>query len=174
MATKVGILSDTHGSIPKAVYQALSEASIILHAGDYHDPIRIESLEWRENGPLPLVLAVRGNCDWDDTFPSERYFDIEHVRFYLCHGHSFVYESAPWDTAIKNSVECAKALGLSALPANIIVFGHLHKKMDFYHQGVRFINPGSATRPRSGTPSLVILTIDNGTVTNTDWRSFAR
>ncbi|MDD4278757.1 metallophosphoesterase family protein [Candidatus Sumerlaeota bacterium] len=174
MKTKVGLVSDTHGRIPQNVYAALSDCSIILHAGDYHEPLRIESLGWSDDAtkPAPTVIAVCGNCDWDESYPAEQYFDIDGVKIYLCHGHRFAYAEEPWDTAIAHSLLYANKHKLPKEKPDVIVFGHLHKPMDFVHQGVRFINPGSPTRPRNGKPTLAVMTIDNSVITYLEWFEF--
>ena len=32
--TRIGVMSDTHGSVPEQVYTFFKDADIILHAGD--------------------------------------------------------------------------------------------------------------------------------------------
>lgn len=55
---KIGIISDTHGWLDKAVYEHFSECDEIWHAGDIGSIDVLEKLE-----VFKPVRAVFGNCD---------------------------------------------------------------------------------------------------------------
>ena len=55
---KIGIISDTHGWLDKAVYEHFSECDEIWHAGDIGSIEVLEELE-----AFKPVRAVFGNCD---------------------------------------------------------------------------------------------------------------
>ena len=57
-ASKIGLISDTHGLLREEALRALQGSDLILHAGDVGDPGILESL--RRIAP---VVAVRGNVD---------------------------------------------------------------------------------------------------------------
>ena len=53
-------------------------------------------------------------------------------------GHRYVSGDFP-----QNLIETAKADG-----ADLVLFGHLHIRMDRYADGIHLFNPGSAAQPR--------------------------
>ena len=57
--TTIGILSDTHGKLPLAAYEALAISDFIVHAGDICDPGILRQLK-----TLAPVTAVLGNNDF--------------------------------------------------------------------------------------------------------------
>ncbi|HEV3363304.1 MAG TPA: metallophosphoesterase family protein, partial [Acidimicrobiia bacterium] len=86
--TDVVVLADTHirrGStrrLPQAVYAALEEADLVLHAGDVVTSAVLEELA----GFAP-TLAVLGNNDTElvGQLSEERVFTVEGVRIALVH-----------------------------------------------------------------------------------------
>ena len=163
MPITVGIVSDTHGRISASVTKHLSSCDIILHAGDYQDPMQVEQLSYLSEKSA-TVYAVRGNCDWDNDFPREIAFDADGLRFFLSHGDRFIHRSNAWDTAIAIG-SLIHPLGGSPKRPDIVVFGHLHVTMNFQYQDVLFLNPGSPVKPRRGSKAAIcILTLENGSV----------
>ena len=58
MATKIAVLSDTHGLLRQAVLDILTGCDVIIHGGDINKPEIIDRL--KEVAP---VYVVRGNND---------------------------------------------------------------------------------------------------------------
>ena len=57
---RIGILSDTHGTIPEQVYTFFADCDELWHAGDIGDSVLDELRSFKP------VVAVYGNCDdWD-------------------------------------------------------------------------------------------------------------
>ena len=137
--TDVVVLADTHirrGStrrLPPAVYAALEEADLVLHAGDVVAGDLLEELA----GFAP-TLAVLGNNDIElvGRLPEERVFTVEGVRVAMVH-----------DSGTRKGREAR--LRRRFPTADIVVFGHSHIPIDATGlDGQRLFNPGSPTERR--------------------------
>jgi hypothetical protein len=131
-ASKIGLISDTHGLLREEALRALQGSDLILHAGDVGDPGILESLR-----RLAPVVAVRGNVDtepWADSLPATEMVSASGVIVYLLHDvHSL--DLAP------------QAAGFA-----IVLSGHSHKPKQERRNGVLYINPGSAGPRRFQLP----------------------
>jgi len=134
----VGVISDTHGLLQSAAIEVFKGTDLIIHAGDVGKPDILEDLQ-----VIAPVEAVRGNMDvdnWAHKLPETKLIEVGSVLLYVIHD---VY---------KIDIKPAKA-GISA-----IIHGHTHKSSSIEdHNGVLFINPGSATQPRFNSPASVAL-----------------
>ena len=134
----MGVISDTHGLLQPAAIEAFKGADLIIHAGDVGKPDILEDLQ-----AIAPVEAVRGNMDMDDwahKLPETKLIEVGSVLLYVIHD---VY---------KIDIKPAKA-GISA-----IIHGHTHKPSSIEdHNGVLFLNPGSATQPRFNSSASVVL-----------------
>ena len=54
---RIGVLSDTHGTLPKQVYTFFKDCDELWHAGDIGPGVLEELRAWKP------VRAVWGNCD---------------------------------------------------------------------------------------------------------------
>ena len=134
----MGVISDTHGLLQPAAIEAFKGTDLIVHAGDIGKPDILEDLQ-----AIAPVEAVRGNMDRDDwahKLPETKLIEVGSLLIYVIHD---VY---------KIDIKPAKA-GISA-----IIHGHTHKSSSIEdHNGVLFLNPGSATQPRFNSPASVAL-----------------
>ena len=134
----MGVISDTHGLLQPAAIEVFKGTDLIIHAGDVGKPDILEDLQ-----AIAPVEAVRGNMDmdnWAHKLPETKLIEVGSVFLYVIHD---VY---------KIDIKPAKA-GISA-----IIHGHTHKSSSIEdHNGVLFLNPGSATQPRFNTPASVAL-----------------
>ncbi len=137
--TDVVVLADTHirrGStrrLPPAVYAALDEADLVLHAGDVVTGELLEELA----GFAP-TLAVLGNNDTElvGQLPEERVFTVDGVRIAMVH-----------DSGARKGREAR--LRRRFPTADVVVFGHSHIPWDTTAPGgLRLLNPGSPTDRR--------------------------
>ena len=131
---RIGILSDTHGTIPKQVYTFFAECDEIWHAGDI-GPGVLEQL--REFKP---TMAVYGNTDgWDlrNVVPETQLFTREGMKIIMTHigGYPGHYERRmlPFFESEK---------------PDIFVAGHSHILRVMYDKcyNMLHINPGAAGR----------------------------
>ncbi|MBT3377450.1 MAG: YfcE family phosphodiesterase [Lentisphaerae bacterium] len=141
---RIGIISDTHGTLHAAVFRAFRGVDCILHAGDIGGDRILSSLR-----TLAPVTAVRGNTDtdpWARTLPLRETVQVEDALIYLVH--------RPRDLDID-----PVAAGVS-----VVVYGHTHKAATDTEDGVLFMNPGSI---RSHPYSIGVLEVDGTDVTPT-------
>ncbi|MGC2871845.1 metallophosphoesterase [Ihubacter sp. mB4P-1] len=125
MATKIGIISDTHGLLRPEVLDALESCDCIIHGGDINRQEIIDALQ--EIAPL---YVVRGNNDkeWAEHLPQHLVFVIEECRFFLVH----------------NKKDVPKNLE----DVDVVVFGHSHKYFQQSVDGRLWLNPGSCGKRR--------------------------
>ena len=153
--TEIVVLADTHlrpGStrrLPPAVYAALGEADLVLHAGDVVTGALLEELA----GFAPTV-AVLGNNDGDlvGQLPEERLLTVEGLRIAMVH-----------DSGARKGREGRLRRRFPA--ADLVVFGHSHIPLDAPGlDGQRLFNPGSPTEKRTHSPGLGFgrLRVDDG------------
>jgi len=131
-ASRIGLISDTHGLLREEALRVLQGSHLILHAGDVGDPGILESL--RRIAP---VVAIRGNVDtepWADSLPAVEMVSASGVIIYMLHDvHSL--DLVP------------QAAGFE-----IVLSGHSHKPKQERRNGVLYINPGSAGPRRFQLP----------------------
>ncbi len=133
--THIGLISDTHGLLRLQALAALRGSDLIIHAGDVGKPEVLAALR-----KLAPVVAVRGNVDaspWADILPETAVAEAGALRLYVLHD--------------------AKALDLDPAAAGfqVVVSGHSHQPGKFEHDGVLYINPGSAGPRRFQLPVSV-------------------
>jgi putative phosphoesterase len=138
---KVGLISDTHGHLEPKVHTLFAGVDHILHAGDIGYATIIHQLE----GIAP-VTAVLGNNDAGLDFRETETVELG--------GRKFLVHHIVQPTALHDRV----ARSVAHHRPDFVVFGHTHQRHDSVVDGVRFINPGYAGRPRFGQErSLAIL-----------------
>lgn len=142
MATshKIGLISDTHGYLPKAVGNIFKNVEAIIHAGDVGSQTILQALE-----ALAPVTAIRGNSDIGliATF-------LEDVEFVNIAGH---------DIAVMHKLSQAE-YALKSGFKGVVVFGHTHNPEVFKNPGILYVNPGSPSHPRAldyGTVAILTL-----------------
>lgn len=133
--TKIGVLSDTHGILPKQVYSFFKDVDLVLHAGDIGSSDVLDELKL-----FKPTIAVYGNIDGYDIIGDINkieYIDIEDMKIMITHigGYPNRYE--------KGIIEL-----IEAHKPSIFISGHSHilkvmydKKYNLLH-----INPGAAGR----------------------------
>jgi hypothetical protein len=136
---RVGIISDTHGSLDPRLIGALKGVDRILHAGDVGQPQILVAL-----ARIAPVVAVRGNVDLEGELaklPAFAVVDVEGVRFVVTHRRDSAYR-----------IDDARRAG-----CDVYVFGHTHIPHLEESQGLWIVNPGSASRAREGNPETVAV-----------------
>ena len=144
----VGVISDIHGILSEAAEKELSSCDIILCAGDVEREHILMELD-----AIAPTIAVKGNCDYpsiSSDVPFTASPRIGGVRFFMVH--------RPED------------IGTPADDVKVVVHGHTHIPRDQMLDDVRYINPGSPTRPRGGSKkSMARLTIEYGEVSKVEF-----
>ena len=100
-ALRIGIISDTHGSLDPRAYAALADCDHIIHAGDICGPAILRELE-----TLAPVTAVLGNNDFDE-YGSE----VGHFAHPVLGGVRFLVGHKPGDVRVSFAGSAALAPG---------------------------------------------------------------
>ncbi len=154
---KIGIISDTHGSLPMPAYNALANCDEIIHAGDICDPDIL-----RELRTLAPVHAVLGNNDFPEYGQDVGRFAkpvIDGVRFLVAH--------KPNDVNISSFGSSAAVPG-DPIP-QVRIHGHTHVPLLLAGKDAApsqlLMNPGAVFRPRGGHPrSIGKIEVDCGRI----------
>lgn len=160
---KLFIASDLHGS---AHYTSLmleqfgkSGAEQLVLLGDilYHGPRNDLPADYAPKKVAPMlnefadrIICVRGNCEAEvDSLMLDFPVTSDYVvifdgtkKMYLSHGHRDVPKMTE---------------------GTFYFTGHTHIPHDYVKEGIRFINPGSVSIPKNGSPHSAII-YDSGEV----------
>jgi hypothetical protein len=133
---RIGVISDTHGLMRPQALEVLRGSDLIIHAGDVGKPEVLEQLR-----SLAPVTAVRGNVDrgaWADELPEERTVEVGGARIHVVHN--------------------LKAMASAPKGCRMVISGHSHRPSVERHDGVVYLNPGSAG-PRRFTLPVAVATV---------------
>jgi uncharacterized protein len=144
---RVGVISDTHGYLDPQAIPALRGVERILHAGDIGKDTIVDEL-----AAIAPVTAVYGNVDAGTPlarrYPSSLQLVLDGVRIYMTH---------------IGGRPAALARALPTPRPDVYIFGHSHVALLETIDGVLFLNPGAAGRPRfGGGLSVALLEIEGG------------
>jgi putative phosphoesterase len=167
VSTRIVMISDTHlpkraKALPRAVHEAVDEADVVLHAGDWVDEATLDELQSRSS----LLYGVYGNNDGQalrSRLPEVARFDIEGVRFAMIH-----------ETGSASGREGRMAAVFSDV--DVLVFGHSHIPWDTTAPtGLRLINPGSPTdRRRQPHCTFMTAVADSGELRDVELHTIER
>jgi len=132
MPTDIRVISDTHGLLRPEARDAMQGADLILHAGDVDNAEILDTL--REIAP---VYVVRGNVDsgrWAESIPWTEVVEIDDALIYMIH--------------IREKIDLDPAAAKFAA----VIYGHSHQPNIETHDGVLYLNPGSAGPRRFSLP----------------------
>jgi putative phosphoesterase len=150
-AFTVGVISDTHGVVSDAALAALVGCDAIVHAGDVGDGWVLDLL-----AAVAPVTAVRGNDDYGALryrLPEIENVTLGGVRFLVAHKEEHLVGVADPASA----------------GARVAVTGHTHVCLVEERDGVLFVNPGSASRPKTGgDATVVVVRIDEAGVISSE------
>lgn len=153
----VGLISDTHGSLPAEVFTLFAGVDFIIHAGDVgKEEVLIELASIAE------VKAVFGNTD---HFPLQgklknmEFFERDGVKFCVTH-------------IIPSVKTFAFQLFKMNKKADVVVFGHTHKPSQVIFNDILFVNPGSASQPRYAKKRSVALLSIEEKIISVDFKYF--
>jgi len=145
---KILVVSDSHGNT-KALLRAAAQTGpdMILHLGD-HDR---DCAELREMFPDITIRAVRGNCDSSSREAETDEFVVEGKRIYMAHGHQY---------GVKYTLDSLLTTAMYR-EADVLLFGHTHRKCAESFDGMLVLNPGSIGL---GEKTYAVLKIEHGAV----------
>ena len=139
----IGAISDTHGYVTDSVLQVFADTELIIHAGDIGEANVLQTLK----NISPLV-AVRGNMDfgkWAQPLPQVETLQIDGITIQVIHDVQRLRVDA------------------ASVSVNAIIFGHSHRRLARERNGILYLNPGSASYPKSGdSASVALLRLHDG------------
>lgn len=144
---RILVLSDSHRNIVslKGIIEKHNDIQHVFFLGDFVSDIESLKGEFREK----LFYIVSGNCDYSSIYKSAEIVTIENTRIFLCHGHR---------QNVKYTLETLKNTARQN-NCKIALFGHTHKSLCSYDDGLYLINPGSVSSSREGPNSYAIIDI---------------
>lgn len=158
--SRIAIVADTHvpsraTGVPDWITDEIEQSDHTIHAGDFDSVQAYERVQELTGGDL---TSVRGNMDPASLeVSSVTTLEIEEVTFVVTHGTG---SPAGWHQRV---VETAREqVGSDA----IAVAGHTHEVVDTTIDGIRVLNPGSATGASpADRETMLVATVDGDDVT---------
>lgn len=154
---ELAVLSDTHipgraTEVPAWIREHVEAADHVVHAGDVGSADALATVTELAGGSL---TAVAGNVDPPGLdLPSVATLDAGGVRFVVIHG------TGP---RVGYEERVAQAVRAEGGREAVGIAGHTHEPMDEVVDGVRLLNPGSATGARPATAaSFLAVTVTDG------------
>ncbi len=143
---KIGIISDTHGTLPGSIFDIFKGVDQIFHAGDIGNQDVIQGLEI-----IAPVQAVYGNVDtWPIVVNYKDMLVTELDGQRICLIHDIIKPKYFSFQLFKKNIE-----------VDIVISGHTHVTSHEFFRDIKYINPGSAVKPRGrkyGTVAILDLT----------------
>jgi putative phosphoesterase len=129
---KIGLMSDTHGSIDPKIFEYFKDVDEVWHAGDVGDVKVIQDLE-----KFKPVRGVYGNIDGHEVramWPKTQRFKCEDLDVLITHigGKPYKYSSDAYAAFMKKSPE-------------VFVCGHSHILLVQFDKKINsmWLNPGA-------------------------------
>jgi uncharacterized protein len=153
---QIAIVADTHlprGSrvFPDRCVELMESSALILHAGDFIDPIVLAEMEILG----PPVKAVHGNMDMPElqrSLPPELEIEEGGVRIAMLH------DAGPGAGRLER-------MRKRFPEADALVFGHSHIPLHEVAEGFQIFNPGSPTdKRRQLRHTMGLARVENGTI----------
>lgn len=158
---RIAILSDTHvpsraSEIPDWVEDELRSADHVIHAGDFDSSDTFAAIQQLSDGEL---TAAAGNMD-------PRSLDLPEVASVTLGGRTFVvYHGTGSPRGYRRRVK-ERVAEASPVEDPIAISGHTHEVLDVTEEGLRILNPGSATGASPATEaSIMCATVEDGSLT---------
>ncbi len=144
---KILVVSDNHGDahiLTEVREQWSNQVDYMLHAGDSELPF--------ESDEMKPFIKVRGNCNFDSSYPGDEVVECGDKRIFITHGHLY---------GIKSSLDRVHYKA-EENNADIIIFGHSHQLGAEMIDRKLFLNPGSIRLPRDrNEPTYAIVEFEN-------------
>lgn len=145
---KLLVFSDTHGDVlPMLTVIDKIKPDKIIHLGDTVKDIQ----EVIARLPGKDISFVSGNNDFGKG-ERELLFSEAGYQIFATHGHHY---------HVKNGLSYLLSAGRER-KADIILFGHTHKALNEYQEGILLFNPGSLSYSSYKKPSYGLLQLNEG------------
>jgi uncharacterized protein len=158
---KLLLIADTHvprraRDLPAEVWDAVSDADVVVHAGDWVVPELLDELDARSS----RLVACWGNNDGAELrarLPERADVELDGLRFTVTH---------------ETGASAGRDARMSRLypDTDVLVFGHSHIPWDTTTTtGLRLLNPGSPTdRRRQPYCTYMTARVDDGALIAVD------
>ncbi|MCW8172115.1 metallophosphoesterase family protein [Natrialba swarupiae] len=160
--TQVAILGDTHvpsraTGLPDWVAEEVRTAGRTIHTGDFDSREAYDRIATLADGNL---TCVRGNMDPSTLeLPRTDTLVLEDVTVVVTHGTG---SPGGWHRRVVEIAYDEVDTGENA----VVVAGHTHEVVDTARDGIRVLNPGSATAASPAThETMLVAHIEDGHVT---------
>lgn len=141
---RIGLISDTHGHLEPRIEKIFAGVDHILHAGDIGPDLIIHELR-----ALAPVTAVLGNNDDSPSFRLTEMAELAGAKFLVHH------------IVTPRELHSDLAIQIARARPTAVIFGHSHKPFNEVINGVHFLNPGYAGKPRfNQSRSVAVLEVD--------------
>lgn len=132
------VISDSHGRSGKVrdIIMTHTEADAVIFLGDGERDIDSAM----ESFPEKKFFCVCGNCDFYSQNPESRLEFFAGKKVLISHGHM---------EKVKYGDELLFRKG-AAMGADIILYGHTHRAVTDYRDGIYIMNPGTASMGEYG------------------------
>ncbi|MFC4550491.1 MULTISPECIES: metallophosphoesterase family protein [Halorussus] len=176
---KIAIVSDTHipereEAIPESFRERIAAADHTIHAGDFETTEVLADV--RELATE--LTAVHGNIDATDVaieLPTVSDVTLGGVTFVVTHGTFNLVEAAVYshNGTVTSREDWLNAIADTARARTRVwdgdgvvgIGGHTHRVEDEVHEGVRVLNPGSATGAApADSATMMTAVVDDGAV----------
>jgi putative phosphoesterase len=144
---KIGVISDTHNYFDPRIPELFKGVDHILHAGDVGTSVIVFQLE-----EIAPVTAVSGNSD--------QFSPLNETEIVTLAGHKYLLHHI-----VQHPRALAEPLRMQVADEkpDVVVFGHTHKSFCEMFDGILYLNPGYAGKPRPGSErSVAILQWEQG------------
>ncbi|UCG13936.1 MAG: metallophosphoesterase family protein [Deltaproteobacteria bacterium] len=134
---RIAVLSDTHlhrvtPEFRKTMVHRLQGVGLVLHAGDW---VGSEVLDFLETYPLAGVFGNMDDAIIRSRLPYKRVVEVNGFRLGLIHGSG-------------SRFDLEKRIRQEFKEVEVIVYGHSHRPISHWDDGILFLNPGSAMQNR--------------------------
>jgi putative phosphoesterase len=151
----VAVIGDTHipsraHAIPAPFRERIEAADHVIHTGDFDAEGTLADIR----AMASRLTAVAGNVDRRMGLPDVATVELGDVTFVVTHGAG---SHRGYERRVANIVR------EEAGPNAVGVAGHTHEVLDTVHDGVRLLNPGSATgAPSADRATMLTLEVRDG------------
>ena len=156
---RLAIIADTHipsraDEIPEWIREEVAGADHTIHAGDFDSADTLDDVRDLAGDEL---TAVTGNMDPHFNLPSVATVEVGGTEFVVTHGTGDLdgYEERVVGI-VREEAGDGPTVGVS---------GHTHQVLDTEIDGVRLLNPGSATgADPASTTSMMVAEVEDGDI----------
>jgi putative phosphoesterase len=156
---RIAIIADTHipsraDEIPEWIQKEVEQADHTIHAGDFDSADTLDDVRDLADDKL---TAVTGNMDPHFNLPSVTTVERGGVEFVVTHGTGDLED---YEERVAGVVSEEAGDG-----PTVGVSGHTHQVLDAEVNGVRLLNPGSATgADPASTTSMMVVEVEDGDI----------